>query len=315
MAEKKGPGIWAVDQSTHKQNDLELFESGVLADVEVKCGDHTWKLHKVILCTRSTFFKSALMGAFKESETGIVTLKKREQCDVGCFLKFIYTGSIDLQDSYPGDDALVALMRIWKTADFFCHGSLCKLAVHAANDYAKEHAQVFCTAFPGADHDKEMDEIIEQSFKPAVRFVYSEEMKDFVSTFVPIYKRLATASVHRLSNSEAFQTLLREVPQFAAELVTSLMRSFKIWAALVARAEPFTGEPVPLDDVEKGPHDGALLDCRCLELKASLNGSAGGFQDIGWVVPVLTYNTGCELSPVQRPLDEENLVNVAHDAG
>lgn len=42
-----------------------LFESGILADVEVKCGGHTWKLHKTILCTRSIWFKKALTGSFK----------------------------------------------------------------------------------------------------------------------------------------------------------------------------------------------------------------------------------------------------------
>lgn len=230
-----------------------LFESGMLADVEIKCGDHTWKLHKVILCTRNIWFKRALMGTFKvrtfylvmngypsclltvmhqEAGTGIVTLEEREERDADCFLKFIYTGSVDLQKSYPEDDAFVALMRIWKTAKFFFSDSLCNLAVHAANEYAKDHTQVFCSAFPGADHEKEMDSIINNSFKPALSFLYSKEMKHFAPTFLPIYKRLAAASVHRLSESEAFHTLLREVPDFAAEWATSLMRSFKVWNPL-----------------------------------------------------------------------------------
>lgn len=230
-----------------------LFESGILADVEVKCGDHTWKLHKAILCTRNTWFKAALSGAFKvrtfclamtrhssllltmrhqESKTGIVTLEEREHCDVDCFLKFIYTGSIDLQKSYPRDDAFVALMRIWKTADFFRHSSLCNLAVLAANDYAKEHAQVFCAAFPGAEHDKEMDGIIKNSFIPAVSLLYGEEMKHFKDTFLPIYMGLAAASVHRLSNSEAFKNLLHNLPQFTADWATSLMKGFNIWKPL-----------------------------------------------------------------------------------
>lgn len=221
--------------------------------MEVKCGDHTWKLHKIILCTRNPWFKSAFMGTFKvrtfylamngdssclltminqEAGTGIVTLEEREQCDVDCFLKFIYTGYIDLQKSYPGDDAFVALMRIWKTADFFCSGSLRNLVVHAANEHAKDHTQVFCTAFPGADHEKEMDSIINNSLKPALSFLYSEEMKHLAPTFLPIYKRLVAASVHRLSKSEAFHNLLRKVPDFAAEWAILLMRSFKIWNPL-----------------------------------------------------------------------------------
>lgn len=42
-----------------------LLESGMLADAEVKCAERTWKVHKIILCTRSDWFKKALMGPFK----------------------------------------------------------------------------------------------------------------------------------------------------------------------------------------------------------------------------------------------------------
>lgn len=230
-----------------------LYESGILADVEVRCGDQTWKLHKVILCTRSAWFKKALLGAFEvgtflprlatylsklltmryqESKTRTIILEEKERCDVDCFLKFIYTGSIDLQKSYPGDDTFVALMRIWKTADFFLLDALRNLAVRAANDYAQEHAQVFCTAFPKADHDKEMEVIIKHSFNHAVSLLYSDEMRHLKETFLPIYMGLAAASVHRLSKSEAFQTLLHDVPQFAAEWATTLMGGFKLWSQL-----------------------------------------------------------------------------------
>ena len=120
-------------------------------------------------------------------------------------------------------------MRIWKTASFFNHHNLSNLAVRAANDHAQEHAQVFCTAFPGADHDKEMDDIINHSFNPAVGLLYSEEMRHLKDTFLPIYMGLAVASVHRLSKSNPFETLLRDCPEFAADWATSLMNSFNIW--------------------------------------------------------------------------------------
>lgn len=37
----------------------------MLADAEVKCAKRTWKVHKNILCTRSDWFKKALMGPFE----------------------------------------------------------------------------------------------------------------------------------------------------------------------------------------------------------------------------------------------------------
>lgn len=42
-----------------------LLESGMLADAEVKCARRTWKVHKIILCNRSDWFKKALMGQFE----------------------------------------------------------------------------------------------------------------------------------------------------------------------------------------------------------------------------------------------------------
>lgn len=230
--------------------DTRLFESGNLADVEVKRGDSTWKLHKAILCNRSVWFKKALTGPFKvrtlwsgmircpvsmltmrhqETETGTVTLEEKEQCDIDCFLKFIYTGSIHLQKSYPGDDAFVALMRIWKTADYFVHEPLRDLVVRAANDHAQEQAQFFCTAFPGADHVKEVDNVVENSFNPAVSLLYTEEMEPLRETFLPIYMTMAVASVHGLSKSKAFSSLLHDFPRFAADWATELMRGFRKW--------------------------------------------------------------------------------------
>ncbi|KAG8157843.1 hypothetical protein KVR01_012505 [Diaporthe batatas] len=227
MAEEKGPGMLAVESSILRTKDLELFESGFLADVEVKCGGQTWKLHKTILCTRSVWFNKALTGVFKESETGVVALQEQERCDIDCFLKFIYTGSIDLQKSYPGDDALVALLRVWKTADYLVHAPLRDLAVRGTSSHAREHAQSLCTAFPGENHVEDTEKIIESSLNPAISLLYSEEMGSLKKTFLPIYMSMAIASVHGLSNSKAFGSLLRDCPEFAADWATELMRGFR----------------------------------------------------------------------------------------
>lgn len=42
-----------------------LLDSGMLADAEVQCAKRTWKVHRIILCTRSDWFKKALMGPFE----------------------------------------------------------------------------------------------------------------------------------------------------------------------------------------------------------------------------------------------------------
>lgn len=154
----------------------------------------------------------------QESETRTVTLQEQYHCDIDCFLKFIYTGPFNTEKSYPGDDTFVALMRIWKTANFFCHDTLCDLAFRAANSYARKQVQLFCAAFPGADHDEEMEVIIEDSFKPVISLLYTEEMGHLKEIFQPIYMTMAVASVHGLSTSKAFSSLLHDFPHFAAGL-------------------------------------------------------------------------------------------------
>lgn len=51
---------------TRKINDSsEIFDSGFLSDCTVRCGKKVWRLHKIILCSRSKFFKAALTGNFE----------------------------------------------------------------------------------------------------------------------------------------------------------------------------------------------------------------------------------------------------------
>ncbi|KAK2051228.1 hypothetical protein LY76DRAFT_415453 [Colletotrichum caudatum] len=43
-------------------SDHYLIENGLLADCEVVCDGKTWKLHKLILCSRSRYFKDHLLN-------------------------------------------------------------------------------------------------------------------------------------------------------------------------------------------------------------------------------------------------------------
>lgn len=70
----------------------DLLQSGLFSDAEVRCGSRTWKVHKAILCTRSEWFKKALMGHFKESATGIVTIEICSEDEVNLLLHYLYTG-------------------------------------------------------------------------------------------------------------------------------------------------------------------------------------------------------------------------------
>ncbi|KAK4443088.1 hypothetical protein QBC34DRAFT_386678 [Podospora aff. communis PSN243] len=103
-----------------KSNDLrEIFESGFLSDCVVKCGDKEWKLHKVILCARSKFFKKALTGSFQ----------------VGKTLRFLYSGSLtaEVPDIESFDDIYANGQQIGLTPLPICV-SIYKLADYLAFD-------------------------------------------------------------------------------------------------------------------------------------------------------------------------------------
>lgn len=44
-----------------------LLESGNFSDAEIVCGERSWKCHRAILTSRSTWFRKALSGPFEVS--------------------------------------------------------------------------------------------------------------------------------------------------------------------------------------------------------------------------------------------------------
>lgn len=53
-------------------NDLELLETGLLADATITCGDRTWKVHKSIIY-RCEWFKKAFNGNFEVNSAQMAT--------------------------------------------------------------------------------------------------------------------------------------------------------------------------------------------------------------------------------------------------
>ncbi|KAK4443090.1 BTB/POZ protein, partial [Podospora aff. communis PSN243] len=69
-----------------------LFSSGNMSDCTFKCGEHTWNLHKFVLCLNSEFFRAAFAGKFNEAETGVLLLEEQDPERVDEALRFIYNG-------------------------------------------------------------------------------------------------------------------------------------------------------------------------------------------------------------------------------
>ncbi|KAJ4388050.1 hypothetical protein N0V93_008655 [Gnomoniopsis smithogilvyi] len=134
---------------------LDLFESGNFADAEVRCGDQTWKVHRAIVCTRSTWMEKALAGGFqlspfKEAKTGIITIEENEPAMVGVALKYIYMGA-GLDIVAEADKAsrtprfLHFCASLIKTADYLALDSLKSNTEAAVGRYCDEVMKKLCT--------------------------------------------------------------------------------------------------------------------------------------------------------------------------
>ncbi|KAL1869161.1 hypothetical protein Daus18300_005698 [Diaporthe australafricana] len=75
-----------------RKADLDLLQSGYFADVEVVCGDRVWNCHRVILASRSVWFRKALSGSFQEASDKRIKLDEEKPHSVALALEYIYGG-------------------------------------------------------------------------------------------------------------------------------------------------------------------------------------------------------------------------------
>lgn len=78
-----------------RPNTLDAFHSvldtGFCSDVQLICGDKTFNVHKLILCSRSDFFRNAFFKAgMEEQRSGTMTLREKEPAIVKAMLEFLY---------------------------------------------------------------------------------------------------------------------------------------------------------------------------------------------------------------------------------
>ncbi|KAK7972607.1 hypothetical protein PG988_006741 [Apiospora saccharicola] len=107
-----------VNDETRKMVSMqELLDSRIMTDVKVSCGNRTWDLHKLILCSRCPFFKKAFTGNFQEAKTGQVILRENDPDDIDGVIQYIYTGEVSKKLLKEGNAE--AYVNMFKLGDFF----------------------------------------------------------------------------------------------------------------------------------------------------------------------------------------------------
>merc|ERR1711924_29080 len=87
-----------------------LFDSGILADVDVCVGDVRIPAHSAILAARSKFFAAALQAPMKEKAKGEIILQDVDPVVVRWVLRFLYTCDLDFA-SVQENGCLLALLQ------------------------------------------------------------------------------------------------------------------------------------------------------------------------------------------------------------
>ncbi|KAK1753751.1 POZ domain-containing protein [Echria macrotheca] len=210
--------------------DEQLLKSGLFSDVQVICGDKTWKLHKNILCTRSSWFNKALNGAFEEARTGIVTIDdsqfKPEAVD--WVIRYIYTGNFAIDSIRLGTKTnLVLCYEVYTVADYFAMDALATIAV----DYFET-------------------ELLSKAFAMQLRYNALHWLDEFFDVINEIYKNISpadtaatdpekiasdriraglikfiTATRFNLAANEQFGEFLETAPAFALEFYGCMRRA------------------------------------------------------------------------------------------
>ncbi|KAH6847105.1 hypothetical protein B0I37DRAFT_374303 [Chaetomium sp. MPI-CAGE-AT-0009] len=82
-------------EETHMYNELlssfdKLFKEGTYSDLTITCGVDEYKVHKAIVCPRSSFFATACNGLFQEGKTGVVALPDDDPQVVNLMIRYLY---------------------------------------------------------------------------------------------------------------------------------------------------------------------------------------------------------------------------------
>ncbi|KAK8877577.1 BTB/POZ protein [Apiospora arundinis] len=92
------------DDPTYKMfadSGKELFKNKDYSDAELVVGGKTWPIHKIILRTRSDWFKKALGEDFKEGRTNKLSIEGQDPMYVELVLRYLYTGEKPTPQELP----------------------------------------------------------------------------------------------------------------------------------------------------------------------------------------------------------------------
>ncbi|KAI0838002.1 BTB/POZ protein [Hypoxylon sp. FL0890] len=106
------------------QDNRKLLECDFMKDTIIECGGRVWKVHKLILATRSEWFNKALCGPFEEAKNSKVIIHEQDPKHVNWVITWIYSYEFYEADFTLELDIYENYLKFYHIADFFCLGDL-----------------------------------------------------------------------------------------------------------------------------------------------------------------------------------------------
>ncbi|KAK8085647.1 hypothetical protein PG997_006918 [Apiospora hydei] len=182
--------------------DERLFRTGEYTDLKVICGGREWNLHRNILASRCEWFDKALCGNFKEAHTQEIFIHEFSPADIQLLLEYIYTGAVDFEQK-KGESALIDIcIRFYDLADFFQFPKL----------------QEYCNQYLVQDIDNIGDILYDLRAAYGKKTLAGDVFRGLMKTFVHETR-------YRFFRSQQFIELLEEIPELAADMLISMIRS------------------------------------------------------------------------------------------
>ncbi|CAJ2511351.1 Uu.00g069760.m01.CDS01 [Anthostomella pinea] len=191
-----------------------LFTTGTFFDSTLTCNEKTWKLHKAILCQKSSYFHKMLTENSDEANTGSLHVEDQEPYIVDEVLYAMYTGELQPRGRMLHDGHRIKiLVKVVKCAHYFG----CPMAKHKAIRQIESSLQLIAVDWCAGSYGH-CSEIIDLA-KTAYRYNDTTAHPSLQEVFL----NFMTASNYKAYSYPRFRELLASSPKLAQDLLLQML--------------------------------------------------------------------------------------------